>query len=91
MPKEAIIYECKDCSFICSKKSNYESHIATNKHKREIMEKYKKIMETQKMPLMICIHCDNKYSSKSGLWKHIKKHHTENEQPTVVIEKKTVQ
>jgi hypothetical protein len=73
-----------------AKKSNYENHIATNKHKREIMEKYKKIMETQKMPLLKCSQCKNNYSTKSGLWKHIKKHHTETEHPTIIIEQKTV-
>jgi len=32
--KNAIIFGCKVCDFICSKKSNYEMHLATSKHKQ---------------------------------------------------------
>ena len=32
MPKNAEIYSCKKCNFICSKKSNYDKHLTTAKH-----------------------------------------------------------
>ena len=35
MPKNAIIYYCENCDFKCSKKSNYDKHINTRKHKKE--------------------------------------------------------
>ena len=33
MPKEAKIYICEICHFSCSKKSNYDKHLSTRKHK----------------------------------------------------------
>uniref|UniRef100_A0A6C0BR20 C2H2-type domain-containing protein n=1 Tax=viral metagenome TaxID=1070528 RepID=A0A6C0BR20_9ZZZZ len=30
---EQKIFECEKCEFICYKKSNYEKHLTTNKHK----------------------------------------------------------
>jgi hypothetical protein len=33
MPKEAKIYTCETCDFSCSKKSNYDKHLSTRKHK----------------------------------------------------------
>ena len=41
MPKNAEIFECKDCDFKCSKKSNYDKHILTLKHTNKA-EGYKK-------------------------------------------------
>ena len=31
-PKYIITYECEECNFKCSKKSNYINHLSTNKH-----------------------------------------------------------
>ena len=39
MPKNAKTYECKKCSFICIKKSNYNIHLLTAKHLRKKLEK----------------------------------------------------
>ena len=33
MPKDAKIYICETCDFSCSKKSNYDKHLSTRKHK----------------------------------------------------------
>lgn len=68
MPKNAKIFECKKCRFICSKKSNYDSHLMTSKHKMEI---YGNMMEIEKMPLHKCC-CGKSYKTNSGLWKHRK-------------------
>ena len=35
--KTAKKYICKCCNFICSKLSNYNTHLATAKHKRIIL------------------------------------------------------
>ena len=65
-PKNEQIFECKKCKFICSKKSDFERHLNTLKHKN-------KNLETEKTPQHICIYCNKKYKSKSGLWKHEQK------------------
>ena len=67
-PKNAIMLECKICDFICSKKSNYEMHLATSKHKQltniENGNKSTKILS--------CDLCSKHYFSRVGLWKHAK-------------------
>ncbi len=69
MPKNAEKYECKKCNFSCSKKSNYEKHIATDKHRRITMN-------LQKMPddnmQYECEICGKIYKYRSGLSKHKK-------------------
>ena len=85
MPKQAQNYECKLCNFVCSKQSNYDIHLSTRKHKKEIMEKETKNMEIEIKPSLICSICNIKYSTKSGLWKHVKKHHNAQE-PALVPE-----
>jgi hypothetical protein len=63
MPKEFI---CEKCDFKCYKKSNYEIHLGTAKHKWKQMETIgtKKTYE--------CI-CGKEYNTRSGLFKHKKK------------------
>jgi hypothetical protein len=75
MPKEAKIYECKVCLFVSSKKSNLTTHLSTNKHKMETLETSLNGLETKKMPLHSCSQCKLKYTTRGGLWKHIKKNH----------------
>jgi hypothetical protein len=69
MRKNASNYHCKICNFKCSKKSNWDQHCLTAKHKR-------KLLETDPTHIKIAIEltceCGKKYSSKSGLWKHKK-------------------
>jgi predicted transcriptional regulator len=70
MPKNANIFHCEKCNFKCSKKSNYEVHLLTAKHKMEIMEINRKSKKTTKQ---FQCECGKIYSSNSGLWKHKKK------------------
>jgi hypothetical protein len=69
MPKKPNIFECKDCDFICSKQSNYDKHLATDKHKK-ITKGYIKTAETAKM--YIC-ECGNSYKHRQNLYTHKKK------------------
>ena len=60
MPKNATEFFCKECNFICCKKSNYDKHLTTRKHKnRTNLE--------QKMPKnaepFICKNCNKHYNA----------------------------
>ena len=68
MPKNAKFFECNKCNFICSKKSNFDAHLLTSKHKMEIDGNN---MEIEKMPRHRCC-CGKMYKTNSGLWKHRK-------------------
>ena len=63
-------YFCEKCNFITSKKTDYNRHLLTLKHKSYKMETD---MEIKKTPNeYICKNCNKQYITKSGLWKHEK-------------------
>ena len=63
-------YFCEKCNFITSKKTDYNRHLLTQKHKSYKMETD---MEIKKTPNeYICKNCNKLYITKSGLWKHEK-------------------
>ena len=70
MPKKCQEFFCKKCNFICSKKSNYDKHILTRKHKMMTMM-------TQKMPKNAEEHysceCGRTYKHRQGLSVHKRK------------------
>ena len=68
MPKQAEKYSCKFCDFISSKKSNYDNHLTTAKHKYRTF----RTENSQKMPLHIC-NCGKTYKARNSLWYHKKK------------------
>jgi len=85
-PKNAEKYICEACNFKCSKKSNYNTHILTAKHKMITNgnEKSPKIANPH-----MC-ECGKKYIFSSGLSRHKQKcTYTTEEEPqnTIVITK----
>ena len=70
--KNAKIFNCEICDFICSKQSDFNRHCSTRKH----MMLTKSINVTNNAdykPTHICSHCKKEYLSREGLWKHTKK------------------
>jgi len=71
MPKNAVFF-CSFCNFKCSKKSNYQIHIKTKKHKYGLNGNKLEEMEIEKKCQEYICDCGKKYLSSSGLWKHKK-------------------
>jgi hypothetical protein len=69
MPKNAEIYRCEKCNFICSKKSNYDKHLTTAKHKSATNQQPKNAKKCR----FICGACNKEYKDRTGLWRHSKK------------------
>ena len=69
---EQKIFVCEVCDYTCSKKSNYERHILTDRHKR-IQLKYKNDTKNEQIEqnTYIC-NCGKKYKFSQGLSKHKK-------------------
>jgi len=59
-----IIHECKICNFNTRKKQNYDKHISSLRHKKNIT--------TPEQKQYICKKCNKRYNGHSGLWKHSK-------------------
>jgi hypothetical protein len=55
------VYVCEQCNFTCTKKSNFQVHLNTNKHKN------KNTRENN------CNICNKVFATNSGLWKHRQK------------------
>ena len=93
MPKNAEKYSCIKCKFSCSKKSNYDKHLLTAKHKMIHND-------TNKMPknaaAYICDNCGKQYTYHSGLSRHkqkcnVQKMEETNEQNTETVKEIPIQ
>ena len=62
-------YFCEQCDFKCSKKSNYDKHLETRKHKKNYNELQKNDTSLKKYN---CI-CGKGYAHRQGLYTHKKK------------------
>jgi hypothetical protein len=80
-------YECKICNFVCSYKSNFDTHLSTLKHKKMVINGNTpsetpdptslEIMESLQCehvnnPTNVCKYCNKHYSHPSALSRHKK-------------------
>jgi len=63
--KNAEYFICEKCDFVCSKKSNYERHILTRKHKNNDKKTQKNAKQN------VCI-CGKSFKYRQGLFVHRK-------------------
>jgi len=65
--KNEIIYECKFCDFITSKKTDYNRHNLTQKHKNNTSttDNNEKNEKTY-----FCGNCFKSFNDRAGLWRH---------------------
>ena len=68
-------FNCEICDFRCNNKKDYNRHLMTRKHKMAT-----NINNDSKYPMSYICDCGKEYKDRSGLWKHKKKCHiNENE------------
>jgi len=63
--KNAVFFTCEKCDFICSKKSNFEKHLLTRKHKNDDKKEQKGAEKN------VCI-CGKSFKYRQGLFVHRK-------------------
>lgn len=66
-------FHCDSCDFKCCKKSNYEKHKTTVKHKNRTFSNKIEQKNAEKMPDYKCTNCQKKYNARNSLWYHMKK------------------
>jgi hypothetical protein len=64
MPKNAIIFSCEKCHFVCSKKSNFDKHNVTRKH----LATYDLNNNAEKN--IYSCQCGKNYSHRQSLYNH---------------------
>jgi len=69
--KRAEEYSCEECNFLCSKKSNFNRHILTTKHKMLINAKEKELKRALPITEYKCV-CEKTFKHASSLCKHKK-------------------
>jgi len=83
--KVAYKFNCKSCDYNTSKKCDYMKHLATDKHKNNVMEANGSNMEVQKVAQFTC-NCSRKFNTHGGLWKHKQKCTNNNTINTNILE-----
>jgi len=72
--KRSINYECKICDYITCRKSQYNRHLDTEKHKNNsISTNINTKVQQSSLIQYKCINCDKIYKERTGLWKHKQK------------------
>jgi hypothetical protein len=72
-PKNANIFNCEKCNFVCSKKCDWDRHITTLKHKnRTKMDNIEQKNAKKRQTIFTCI-CGKEYGARNSLWYHKKK------------------
>jgi hypothetical protein len=70
LPKTSSIFICHNCDYKTCRKSQYDTHLLTSKHKnRTILNE--NLPKTSKQ--FICNKCDKSYKARNGLWYHQQK------------------
>jgi len=84
-PKIAKFFECEKCDYSCSKKSEWNRHILTRKHKNRT-NRTKNIQKISNEKF-IC-ECGKSYNARNSLWYHKKKCEYEEKMEEIQEEKK---
>ena len=77
--KSSQKYHCELCDYLCSKKYNWDKHVTTSRHLKEVggnnleIKSGKSGKKWQNTKLCICEKCNKEFQTSSGLWKHKQK------------------
>ena len=82
MPKNAEIFECNNCDFKCSKKSNYDKHLLTLKHKNAT-KCYTNATDLEQKNAK-CSFCQREFKHSSSMYRHKKECKEKNEQTNTI-------
>jgi hypothetical protein len=72
VPKSSNFFECELCDYKTSRKSQYERHIATDKHQKlqkSTICQQTSIFDNNESSGLIC-DCGKSYKERTGLWRH---------------------
>jgi hypothetical protein len=71
VPNSPIKFHCNVCDYHTSRKSQFDRHNSTDKHKNQPISTFSNEIVPQSSACFIC-NCGKKYKDRSGLWRHNK-------------------
>ena len=71
-PKTAILRQCIQCDFKCSKNIDWDRHILTQKHQNRTFLNVLEQKNAKKCQTFYCKNCDKEYKARNSLWYHEK-------------------
>jgi len=69
-PKHATFLDCQFCDFKCSKKSDWERHITTQKHLHRTKSINLEQKNAENAKKFFCKFCQKNYKARNSLWYH---------------------
>ena len=71
----ALKYSCNFCNYFTCKKSSYNDHLLSTKHKKSMVSNdfSNQILLNSACSKYTCQNCNKEYKDNSGLWRHKKK------------------
>jgi hypothetical protein len=74
LPKLCPKYNCQNCDYTTSKKSSFNSHCQSKKHKNRLLTTNDNENSAKLCPQHYsCKNCEKTYKDRAGLWRHNKK------------------
>jgi len=74
MPKLCSKFSCDICDYNTCKKSSYDNHIESKKHKNNVLTTFdNEIMPKLCSKKYSCENCEKQFNDRAGLWRHKKK------------------
>ena len=71
-PKNAEVFSCLKCNFTCFKKSEWNRHLSTRKHKMKQNETKKTPKNALPEKVYVCDYCEQEFKSRTTFWRHKK-------------------
>jgi hypothetical protein len=73
VPKCSEKFGCLICDYYTSRKSQYDRHVLSDKHKKVSKDDAKSYKNVPKCSETYYCNCGKEYKHRQGLWKHKKK------------------
>ena len=69
VPESSDIFVCEYCDYNTSRKSQYDRHLSTDKHKKRENETNETYLKQESSKKFVCF-CNKSFNSRTSLWRH---------------------
>ena len=69
VPESSDLFVCECCDYTTSRKSQYDRHLSTDKHKKRENETNETDLKQESSKKFVCF-CNKSFNSRTSLWRH---------------------